>query len=224
MLGTNGHLYTTVHPQELRFSHGRGERETSDWWWTARDHGKGTDGRQTPAISCVVFLARPVVSFPYFFVWTFSSKERRLGTRQVHPSRYFLCCFKISPTATSFLPEMSVVRNFNYIYFIIFFKENGLLLCHIPSDVLILCLFNEVGAWLKQLYSVYHLVLKVRKSGKFLLVESAIRNPQHGIQNPRLSVSIHSFTWGDIWHSSSVIVNNSLQVPHVMARFTDLWL
>ena len=32
-------------PQALRFSHGRGERETSDWWWTARDHGKGTDGR-----------------------------------------------------------------------------------------------------------------------------------------------------------------------------------
>ena len=29
-------------PQALRFSHGRGERETSDWWWTARDHGKGT--------------------------------------------------------------------------------------------------------------------------------------------------------------------------------------
>ena len=29
-------------PQALRFSHGRGERETSDWWWTARDHGKGS--------------------------------------------------------------------------------------------------------------------------------------------------------------------------------------
>ena len=172
----------------------------------------------------VVFLARPVVSFPPSFAWTFSSKERRLGTRKVHPSRYFLCCFKISPTATSFLPKMSVVRNFDCIYFIIFFKENGLLLCHIPGNVLILCLFNEVGAWLKQLYSVYHLVLKVRKSGKFLLVESAIHNPQHGIQNPRLSVPIHSFTWGDIWHSSSVIVNNSLSVTHVMARFTDLWL
>ena len=34
-------------PQALRFSHDRGERETSDWWWTARDHGKGTDGRQS---------------------------------------------------------------------------------------------------------------------------------------------------------------------------------
>ena len=31
-------------PQALRFSHGRGERETSDWWWTPRDHGKGTSG------------------------------------------------------------------------------------------------------------------------------------------------------------------------------------
>ena len=28
-------------PQALRFLHGRGERETSDWWWTARNHGKG---------------------------------------------------------------------------------------------------------------------------------------------------------------------------------------
>ena len=52
-------------PQALRFSHGRGERETSDWWWTARDHGKGIDG-----------------SFPPSFARTFSSKERRLGTRQ----------------------------------------------------------------------------------------------------------------------------------------------
>ena len=40
-------------PQVLRFSHGRGERETSDWWYTARDHGKGTDS--------------PVVSFPPSF-------------------------------------------------------------------------------------------------------------------------------------------------------------
>ena len=35
-------------PQVLRFSHGRGERETSDWWYTARDHGKGTD---SPVVS-----------------------------------------------------------------------------------------------------------------------------------------------------------------------------
>ena len=27
-------------PQALRFSHGRGERETSDWWWTAHFHQK----------------------------------------------------------------------------------------------------------------------------------------------------------------------------------------
>ena len=46
-------------PQALRFSHGRGERETSDWWYTARDHGKGTDGRRS-AVS-------PVVSFPPSF-------------------------------------------------------------------------------------------------------------------------------------------------------------
>ena len=35
-------------PQALRFLHGRGERETSDWWWAARDHGKGTVGRRSP--------------------------------------------------------------------------------------------------------------------------------------------------------------------------------
>ena len=49
-------------PQALRFSHCRGERERSDWLWTARDHGKGTDGR-------LPLRAR--------------FKERRLGTRQV---------------------------------------------------------------------------------------------------------------------------------------------
>ena len=27
-------------PQVLRFSHGRGERETGDWWWTAHFHQK----------------------------------------------------------------------------------------------------------------------------------------------------------------------------------------
>ena len=101
------------------------------------------------------------------------------------------------------------LKLYRYLFYY-FFKENGLLLCYISGDVLVLCLFNEVGTWLKQLYSVYHLVPQLRKSGKFLLVESTIRNPQHGIQNPRLSVSIHSFTWGDIWPSSSVIMNNSL--------------
>ena len=54
-------------PQALRFSHGRGERETSDWWWTARDHGKGTDG-----------LARCLL--PAFLCAHI--EERRLGTRQ----------------------------------------------------------------------------------------------------------------------------------------------
>ena len=42
--------------------------EASDWWWTARDHGKGTDGRRS-AVS-------PVVSFPPSFARTFSSRER----------------------------------------------------------------------------------------------------------------------------------------------------
>ena len=60
-------------PQALRFSHGRGECETSDWWWNTRDHGKGIDGRRS--------TVSPVVSFPPSFARTFSSKERRLDTR-----------------------------------------------------------------------------------------------------------------------------------------------
>ena len=40
----------------------------------ARDHGKGTDGRRSAVSS--------IVSFPPSFARTFSSKERRLGTRQ----------------------------------------------------------------------------------------------------------------------------------------------
>ena len=50
------------------FAGQRRARNASDWWWTARDHGKGTDG------------GRSVVSFPPPFART--SKERRLGTRQ----------------------------------------------------------------------------------------------------------------------------------------------
>ena len=50
----------------------RRARNASNWWWTARDHGKGTDGGRS-AVS-------PVVSFPPSFART--SKERRLGTRQ----------------------------------------------------------------------------------------------------------------------------------------------
>ena len=48
--------------------------EASDWWWTARDHGKGTDCRRSDVW--------PVVSFPPSFARTFSSRERRVGTRQ----------------------------------------------------------------------------------------------------------------------------------------------
>ena len=61
-------------PQALRFSHGRGERETR----VTGDEPQGTlrrvyGGRRS---------ALPVVSFPPSFARTFSSKERRLGTRQ----------------------------------------------------------------------------------------------------------------------------------------------
>ena len=63
------HLYLTdvrlvqPPPQALCFSHGRGERETR----VTGDEPQGTMGR---------------VSFPPSFARTFSSKERRLGTRQ----------------------------------------------------------------------------------------------------------------------------------------------
>ena len=51
--------------------------EPSDWLWTARDHGKGTDDGRS-AVS-------HVVSFPPSFARTFSLRERRLGTRQSRP-------------------------------------------------------------------------------------------------------------------------------------------
>ena len=55
-------------PQALRFSHRRGERETR----VTGDEPEETMGR----------VARPV-SFPPSFAFTFSSRERRVGTRQV---------------------------------------------------------------------------------------------------------------------------------------------
>ena len=61
-------------PQALRFSHGRGERETR----VTGDEPQGTMGR---------------VSFPPSFARTFSSKERRLGTRQVQDSFYLLILY-----------------------------------------------------------------------------------------------------------------------------------
>ena len=54
------------------FAWQRRARNASDCWWTARDHGKLTDGGRS-AVS-------PVVSFPPSFART--SKERRLGTRR----------------------------------------------------------------------------------------------------------------------------------------------
>ena len=62
-------------PQALRFSHGRGERETR----VTGDEPQGTMGRVQTAGEV---KAKPVVSFPPSFARTFSSKERRLGTRQ----------------------------------------------------------------------------------------------------------------------------------------------
>ena len=53
-------------PQALRFSHGRGERETSDWWWTAEGPWEGyrRQAKRLPDLvrfswQKVVFLARP---------------------------------------------------------------------------------------------------------------------------------------------------------------------
>ena len=45
-------------PQALRFSHGKGERETIDWWWTARDQGQGTDGRRSACQILCRFLGK----------------------------------------------------------------------------------------------------------------------------------------------------------------------
>ena len=72
-------------PQALRFSQGRGERETR----VTGDEPQGTMGRvQTASDSRPSWKqdlpdVSPVVSFPPSFARTFSSKERRLGTRQL---------------------------------------------------------------------------------------------------------------------------------------------
>ena len=55
-------------PQALRFSHGEASAKR-----VTGDEPQGTMGR----------VQSPVVSFPPSFARTFSSKERRLGTRQV---------------------------------------------------------------------------------------------------------------------------------------------
>ena len=58
-------------PQALRFSHGKGERETSDWWWTARDHGQGTDGRRSACQILCRFLVKKVVLLAWPNFWSF---------------------------------------------------------------------------------------------------------------------------------------------------------
>ena len=55
--------------------------EASDWWWAARDHGKGTDGRRSPLSPSRLPLR---------------ARERRLGTRQV-----WLCDFRMVLTGMS---------------------------------------------------------------------------------------------------------------------------
>ena len=58
-----------------RFSQGRGERETSDRWWTTRDHGKGTDGRHLarcllPAFLCAhIFIKRETSGYKAGLCW-----------------------------------------------------------------------------------------------------------------------------------------------------------
>ena len=72
-------LFTQPPLQVLRFSHRRGERETRE----TADEPQGTMGRVQPVVS-------PVVSFPPSFVRTFSSRERRLGTRQLFTGNFLL--------------------------------------------------------------------------------------------------------------------------------------
>ena len=65
----------------LLLSHDRGERETSDWWWTARDHGKDTDGRRL-GFPVLDLASRALSPSRLPLRARFHQKERRLGTRQ----------------------------------------------------------------------------------------------------------------------------------------------
>ena len=66
-------------PQALRFSHGRGERETR----VTGDEPQGIMGRLQTAGEAR--LARCLL--PASFARTFSSRERRLGTKQPQASK-----------------------------------------------------------------------------------------------------------------------------------------
>ena len=76
--------------------------EASDCRWTARDHGKGTDGRRPPS-----------------FARTFSSRERRLGTRQLlrvvaqslKPAKIFIASCK--PTQGCWPKTLNIVGSFS---------------------------------------------------------------------------------------------------------------
>ena len=65
-------------PQALRFPHGRGERETSDWWWTAREHGKGTDGRRSACQILCRFLGKKSFSWHGPVLGLFKSWKRSI--------------------------------------------------------------------------------------------------------------------------------------------------
>ena len=65
-------------PQALRFPHGRGERETSDWCWTARDHGKGTDGSLLPAFLCAhIFIKRETSGYEAGSITSLDGRARK---------------------------------------------------------------------------------------------------------------------------------------------------
>ena len=84
--------YCQPPPQALRFSHGRGERETSDWWYTARDHGKGTD-------------VSPVVSFPPSFART----SRETSGYEAAAVQLFWSDFVALDSAASFVRLITIV-------------------------------------------------------------------------------------------------------------------
>ena len=58
-------------PQALRFSHGRGERETSDWWWTAEGPWEGYRRQAKRLLDLVLFSWQKVVFLARPNFWSF---------------------------------------------------------------------------------------------------------------------------------------------------------
>ena len=132
--------------------------EANDWWWTARDHGKGTHG------------------FPSSFARAFSSRERRLGTRQSQP---FECVY---------LLKLAYIHWLTSLFFMFFFwgggggYSNNLLIHLIKFCFVFVCLI--VSCFLKRILHFFvslghNLFFRRQSITKVNIKKSKQQNSEH---------------------------------------------